>query len=699
MGFPNVALRGSTYYWRKKITVAGVCVPVALPLDTGRFKQACVIALRLGSVVEALRMAYGQSSGMAPDKLRQIFSDAMRWQLQRILDDQSGSRAPPVDHAAINSIYAEAWGFLARHGVEAKWSLDEHDRLIVGGWHPDDAKAVGDAVFDSQATHPVSGVQLETYAETLGINTSKDNLDRMTRTVCAARAAACRKATGHLTSADDLTAEWIRAALADEAPFAFEEIDEQSHVSRSAFPTESADQATCEPAPRQETNSTPIPIKVKKWLLDAANECIVLHQQQPHGSLSPFPDAANECIVLHQQQKAWNVISIGQVRTALALFDHACGGEIYIEDLHQHHVTAFTELCRALPNRWGRTTEEKAGGIAASLARAKNLSADEVGLGQATINKHLTWIAAVLAFAAGDSEDSGHRPAQVLSFKNARAGIGKKARQQHQRKRDKRANWTKQEVARLLSAPIWTGAAGIDQRLHPGSEIIHDAWYWLPLMLALYGGRSSELAGLALAEIHEQDDIPYFLIDFTEDRGLKTAQSIRKLPIHPELIRLGFNDYVAAIRTAGCKMLFPEMDSPESKSFASTFYKTIFEKWRLWAFPQGTEWRHKVGGAWIDKDVHSFRGTATSMLKGKVQDSVRCDIFGHEGETETSRTYDEEADLAIKLDALRHLTPLTQHIKPSLPIRIRTMARLRHGVRNPSQPSRLGVASSSSTDG
>lgn len=676
MGFPNVALRGGTFYWRKKITVAGVCVPMALPLGTGRFKQACVIAMRLGSVVEALRMAYGQSSGMAPDKLRQIFSDAMRWQLQRILENQTGSQARSVDHADLNSIYAEAWAFLARHGVEAKWSLDEHDRLIGSGWHPDDAKAVGDAVFDSQATHPVSGIQLDTYAKALGINKSGENLDRMRRTVCAARAAACRKATGQLSSADDLTAEWIKAAWTDEAPFAFEEIENQSHVSRSAFATNSVDEAGQHSALLQESDP-PIPIKATKRLLDAAGECISLHERQ----------------------RAWNAVSIGQARTALRLFDYACGGEIDIEDLEQHHVTAFIELCRALPNRWGRTTGEKSGGIAASLARAKALSVDEVGLGQVTINKHLTWIAAVLAFAAGDSEDSGHRPAQVLSFKNARAGIGKKARQQHQRKRDKRANWTKQEVARLLSAPIWTGAAGIDQRLRPGPEIIHDAWYWLPLMLPLYGGRSSELAGLALAEVHEQDEIPYLLIDFTEDRGLKTVQSIRKLPIHPELIRLGFIDYVAAIRAAGCKMLFPEMDSPQSKSFASTFYKTIFEKWRLWAFPQGTEWRHKVGGAWVDKDVHSFRGTATSILKGKVQDSVRCDIFGHEGETETSRTYDEEADLAIKLDALGYLTPLTEHIKPSLPIRIRPVGRLRHGVRKPSQPSRLGIASSSSTDG
>ena len=71
------------------------------------------------------------------------------------------------------------------------------------------------------------------------------------------------------------------------------------------------------------------------------------------------------------------------------------------------------------------------------------------------------------------------------------------------------------------------------------------------------------------------------------------------------------------------------------------------------------------------------------MLKGRVPDSVRCDIFGHERETETERTYDEEAELEVKLDALRLLTPLTAHIPASLPIRIRPAERLRHGVRGP----------------
>ncbi len=75
------------------MTVAGVQLTLALPIGPMSYKDARVIALRLGSAAEALRMEYGQSSsGVSPDQLKKVFSDALRWQLQRILEDQGGSQ-------------------------------------------------------------------------------------------------------------------------------------------------------------------------------------------------------------------------------------------------------------------------------------------------------------------------------------------------------------------------------------------------------------------------------------------------------------------------------------------------------------------------------------------------------------------------------------------------------------------------------
>ncbi|WP_156347832.1 hypothetical protein [Sphingomonas sp. Leaf231] len=651
MGLPNLKLRGGSYHWRRKIMVAGQPLPLSISLRTGNFYRARLISARLSVAVEGLRMGYGQFSGMSREQMKQVFSDALRWQLQRIEQDQTGSLADAGDHATANSLHAEAWEFLARGGVAAHWTLDEHQRLVANGWSPAQAKIVANIVFDLQNGGTISGAQVATYSAAFGFPVTADNVGRVQRLICKAKAAACREATARLSWPEDESEAWIDEALGDDTPFAFER-SRPTAVPEVIMPVPPATAVDDEPTP-------PLPIRPKKDLVEASEDAIAEHQKAGD----------------------WDTDTVKQVRTAIRLFDYACGTGIMIEDLEQSHVRAFTKLCAALPNRWGRTREERAGGLEASLARAATLPASEVGLGQVTINKHLTWVTSVLDHAAGDDGDeTGHRPAIPLLFKTARKGKGKGPRKDRKRKRDKRANWTKAEVARLLSAPIWAGTKGIDHRLTPGTEIIHDAWYWLPLMLPLYGGRSSELAGLGLAEVHEQEPIPYFVIDYTEDRPLKNVQSIRKLPIHPELIRLGFIEYIGELRRAGCTMLFPEMVSADSSSFASTFYKTIFSKLRRWAFPEGTEWRRRIGGAWKDKDVHSYRGLATTALKGRVSDSVRCDIFGHEGETETASTYDDEADLQLKFDALALLTPFTAHIEPHLPVRIRPLDRLRHGA-------------------
>ena len=392
-----------------------------------------------------------------------------------------------------------------------------------------------------------------------------------------------------------------------------------------------------------------------------------------------------ECITAFQTEQAWSRNSIEQVRTAIRLFDFACGEKATIKGITKDHVENFRKLCDALPNRWGRTTEEQSGGLPASLARAKTMDPSMLGMSQATKNKHLTWITSVLAFAVTD-QGGNHEPGDAAGVEKAirelRRGIGKKGgKSDRKRARDLRAAWKRDEIARLFAAPIWSGCHSLDRRFQPGREVYHDAWYWLPLMMVLYGGRSAELVGMPLADTYERAAIPFFRIDYTDLRPLKNVQSVRSLPIHPELVRLGFVDYVAAIRAAGHTLLFPEMHSAGSKSFASTFYKSVFTKWRDWAFPDGTDWRHQVRGAMKDKDVHSFRGTAATIMKGKVPDSVRFDILGHEGTNETTRSYDEEAPLDDKLEALRLLTPLTALIGTTPP-RLRPDDRQKFGRRS-----------------
>ncbi|WP_301075957.1 hypothetical protein [Sphingomonas sp.] len=187
------------------------------------FKDPRVTAVRLGSAAEALRMGYGQSSlGGRPDQLKKIFSDALRWQSQRILEDQVRAISRALEHAAVNSRYAEAWTFLSKFGVWTPWSLDNHEELVRQGWNRADAEAVAEVEFDLQTTSPISREQIETYVVAFDIERTSMNLAEMRRTICAAKAAGCRQATERLSTNPDVHADWTDDALACGAPFAWQ---------------------------------------------------------------------------------------------------------------------------------------------------------------------------------------------------------------------------------------------------------------------------------------------------------------------------------------------------------------------------------------------------------------------------------------------------------------------------------------------
>ncbi|HEX2764329.1 MAG TPA: hypothetical protein VHM92_10890 [Allosphingosinicella sp.] len=85
----NLARRGGTWWWRRKVSVAGVQVPLAFSLSTADHKRARSIALRLGVALEAVCMAYGEYGTIVDEKtLKRVFTDAMRREAELV-------RAPP----------------------------------------------------------------------------------------------------------------------------------------------------------------------------------------------------------------------------------------------------------------------------------------------------------------------------------------------------------------------------------------------------------------------------------------------------------------------------------------------------------------------------------------------------------------------------------------------------------------------------
>ncbi|MBU3886837.1 hypothetical protein [Methylosinus sp. KRF6] len=86
----------------------------------------------------------------------------------------------------------------------------------------------------------------------------------------------------------------------------------------------------------------------------------------------------------------------------------------------------------------------------------------------------------------------------------------------------------------------------------------------------------------------------YIKIGTSEVRRVKNLYSERSVVLHPEPIRLGFLDYVVAMRALGYEMVFPDLKSPTSSSpLGDRLYDELIARLHQ-AIPDAEE-RKKVG--------------------------------------------------------------------------------------------------------
>ncbi|MFN0077814.1 MAG: DUF6538 domain-containing protein [Prosthecobacter sp.] len=209
-----------------------------------------------------------------------------------------------------------------------------------------------------------------------------------------------------------------------------------------------------------------------------------------------------------------------------------------------------------------------------------------------TLAEHYLHISALFKYAVGEGLMSKN-PAATPTFQ----GMFRKEDV------EPREQFTIDELNRLFHAPLYTGCvndgAGYAK---PGPERPRRGRFWVPLLALYHGTRCNEACQIYTADVKTADEIVYIAIrEEAEDGGpsikkLKTKQSIRNVPVHPELIRMGFLDFVEARkRDAESPRLFPEL-TPGHKGYCSD----AFSKWF-------GRFKHRVLGEECEATMHSFR--------------------------------------------------------------------------------------------
>lgn len=259
-----------------------------------------------------------------------------------------------------------------------------------------------------------------------------------------------------------------------------------------------------------------------------------------------------------------------------------------------------------------------------------------------TINRDLSFMATVARRLSQTAWMPKMPGSKIMDFGAARIVI------KDEKSSDLRPAWTRPHLEVLFRCPLYVGNGGALHRLKAGvavDHVWHDAAYYAPLLWYYTSACREEICGLEIADVTVDHPTPHFEIrdNLTRGRdgekaGEKRAARRRYLPIHPELIRLGFLDYVEAIRKEGHVALFPEL------------YPAGAEK-RGGAFFYERAWQHMVefiadklplptNGRGKGPDIHSIRALGSSFYEvDGVNDNMRADVMGHAREGTNGKHY------------------------------------------------------------
>lgn len=187
----------------------------------------------------------------------------------------------------------------------------------------------------------------------------------------------------------------------------------------------------------------------------------------------------------------------------------------------------------------------------------------------------------------------------------------------------KRLPFTVAELNTIFAGPVY-------QPDFKPRDSLGAACHWLPLLAPFTGARLEELAQLHAEDIQWDPDHGWFLLLHAEgERQLKNISSHRRVPVHPELSKLGFLKYVEG-KTG---RLFPAL-RPDKYNKLATSFSTWF-------------------GLYLDglkivderKVFHSSRHSFVNVCKQRITvipAEVREAIVGHLSKDDIENVYGEE---------------------------------------------------------
>jgi len=287
--------------------------------------------------------------------------------------------------------------------------------------------------------------------------------------------------------------------------------------------------------------------------------------------------------------------------------------DLPVANITRDHARTFREALQDVP--WPRP-RKLAKMTLPEMVEWRRTHPDAPRLSSRSVNKQLGGVQAIVNWARENGMITG--PLWVDPFSNMRVDEDD----------PEGGPFEPDELRTLFASPIFTAG----ERPEAGQG---DVAFWLPLLALFTGARRAELTMLKATDISKDETTGQSAVAIYADRGagksLKTKGSARTIPVHPELVRLGFLDFVETARKSGSDAwLFPAVSPAKPTGVAA---------WTKW-FGRHLD---KLGIIDKRKGLHSLRHNFKDALRAAgIAEDLNDALTGHTNQT-VGRSYGARA--------------------------------------------------------
>ncbi|RVE93513.1 site-specific integrase [Sinorhizobium meliloti] len=307
--------------------------------------------------------------------------------------------------------------------------------------------------------------------------------------------------------------------------------------------------------------------------------------------------------------------TLAQARRDVGLFVEHVGSTFPVHRIDKKAVREWKALLLQYPVK---ATETKAfEGMKLAQIVKHNATVKKPTISTTTVNRYLSGFSAFCTWLTNHGYLQ-QNPAADMFLKKSKEKTTKP--------------FTVDQMNALFKSPFFTGCQSDEAPRFwskRGNVTIRDHRFWVPLVMLYSGARPAEIAQLGIEDVRQEHGhwIMHITTEGDGDKSVKTNGSMRVVPVHKELVRLGFLKYHADMRKAGNTRLFPLAERNERGQMIADFSRD---------FPR---YLIKIGlknGRGLS--LYSFRhGVADALRRAGYLDEQFGFILGHVAGTMTQR--------------------------------------------------------------